>query len=481
LLTENLLLTVMGGLLGVLLAWWGLDLVIALRTDNVPQLAEIRLNRETLLFSLAVSLLTGLLFGLLPAWRAARADLGLTLKQGSPSRAARQSFSRKALVVGEVALSLVLLVGAGLMMRSFVRLRQADLGFNPEGVVVLRLELPESRYPNEADSANFSEQLLARARQLEGVQAAEIASGMPLKLGLYLGKFEIESRTASTAEQPTHFGGGGVGLDYFRLLGTPIKQGRAFNSADTAQAPRVVIINEAMARRYFPGEDPLGQRFRLGPKDDWATIVGIAGQAKGGGVEPDMLQLQLFFPYAQQPSASLFLLVRTELDPARLIPALKSQVWSLDVQLPIKEIQTAEAIVGEALSRQRFSLVLMTVFAALAVILAAVGVYGLMAYLVTQSTHEIGIRMALGAQRRDVLKLVVGQGMALSLIGVAIGLALAFGLTRFLASLLYGVGATDPLTFMLISLLLMIVALLACYLPARRAMKVDPMVALRYE
>jgi putative ABC transport system permease protein len=485
LLVESLLLSLLGGLAGLVLASWGLDLIVAFRPDTVPQLQDLSLERSLLLFSLGLSLVTSLLFGLFPALQAARTDLNSALKQGTRTGGVTrgQTFVRAALVVTEVALSLVLLIGAGLLTRSFARLQKVELGFNPERLLTLRFELPESRYRNQADVLDFHRQLLARTRQLPGVQAAEVASGFPLKMGVYAGKFEIEGRTLPAEAPSPHFGGSIVGPNHFSTLGIPLRQGRFFTEQDTAQASPVVIINEALARQYWPGTDPTGQHFRLNAKSEWATIVGVVGNVKGGSLEQDMLPLQIYYANTQSPTSAFFLVVRASQSqsPASLIALLKNQLQSLDAKLPIKEIKLAEEVVSEAGSRRRFSLLLMTIFAGIAALLTAVGLYGLMSYLVGQRTREIGIRMALGAQSRDVLKLVVGQGLALAVMGVVIGLVAAFALTRLMASLLFGVGATDPLTFGSIALLLTLVALLACCIPARRATKVDPLISLRYE
>jgi putative ABC transport system permease protein len=484
LLVECVLLAGLGGVAGIVLASWGLDLIVAFRPDTVPQLQELKLERNVVGFSLALSLVTSLLFGLLPAVKASRTDLGLALKQGTRTGgvSAGQTFARAALVVGEVALSLVLLVGAGLMIRSFVGLQQVDVGFNPENIVALQLDLPEGRYANDPTVLEFHRQLLERVRPLPGVQSAEVTSSLPLRMGLYTGKFEIEGRSLNLNEPSPHFAGSSVGPGYFRALGIALRQGRAFTAEDTKQSAPVVIINEELARRYWPGADPTGQRFRLSAKSDWVTIVGVAGNVKGSGsLAEDVLPLQIYYPQAQATASNFFIVVRTTAEPTNLVATLKSQIQGLDPKLPIKKITTADEIIGEALSRQRFSLLLMTIFAGIAMGLAAVGLYGLMSYLVNQSTREIGIRMALGAQTGDVLKLIVGQGMALTITGVGIGLAAAFGVTRLMTSLLFGVSATDPLTFVVIAALLIGVAATACYIPARRATRVDPMVALRYE
>ena len=482
LLTESLLLALMGGAAGVLLALWGLDLIVALRPDSLMQLEDVTLDRSVLVCSLALSILTGLLFGLVPALQATRADLNHALKQGTQSSyaASGRRWFRQSLVVVEVALSFVLLVGAGLLIRSFIKLQQQDVGFRPDHLISMRLALPRSRYANETQQAAFFQQLLEQVRKQPGIEAAEITSGVPPQAGIMGGKFEVEGRTLTDADRPPYFGGSVVGQDYFRVVGIPILQGRTFLVGDTPQSPSVVVINDAMARRYWPGESPLGKRFRLA--GNWSTVIGVAGNVKANGVENDTAApFQIYMAYQQIPLPSMLVVARTSINPAQLAAALKSQVKVLDPKLPVKDLKTVEQMFSESLARRRFSLVLLSIFAGLAVALAAVGIYGLMSYSVSQRTPEIGVRMALGAQTHNIFRLVVGQGMLLAIIGVTMGLIASFGLTRFLASLLFTVSPTDPLTFAGIAVLLSVVALLACYLPARRAMKVDPMVALRYE
>jgi len=483
LLVESLLLALAGGAAGILLAYWGLDLIIALRPDEIPQLEDVNLSRGVIGFSLGLSALTGVLCGLLPAVQASRPNLQQALKQGAPSgsTAIGKRFFQKAMVVAEVALSLMLLVGAGLMVRSFARLQSDDPGFKPEKIVSMRLTLPKNRYPEKSQQSIFFRQLLERIRQLPGVNAADLASSIPPFINIFHGRLEIEGRAVEEADQPPLFSGGHVGPDYFQTIGIPVLRGRAFTEQDDQRAAKAVVINEEMTRRYWPGEDPIGQHIRFDAKDDWSTIVGVVGSVKAMGLDLIVSSMQTYFPYDQDPEPAMVVIVRAAANPARLIPALKGQVWGLDRDLPITELMTLEQALSDALARPRFNLVLLSTFALLAVILSAVGIYGLLSYSVSQRTREIGIRLALGAEPRDILRLAVGQGMVLTLIGAAIGLVSAVALTRFIASLLFGVSPTDPLTFALITLLLAGVALAACYLPARRAMRVDPMVALRYE
>ncbi|MCI0487742.1 MAG: ADOP family duplicated permease, partial [Blastocatellia bacterium] len=483
LLSESLLLALAGGGLGVLLALWSIDLIRNMRPDTILQLDYLEFNREALIFNLALAALTSLLFGLGPALQASRIDLNQTLKQGAKSifTFGRQRFVRGALVVCQVTLALVLLAGAGLLIRSFVELQNVERGFDSDNLLTMLIDLPESRYPNSASQERFFDDLLARIKEMPGVEGAAIASEVPPDTGLMMGQFEIEGRTLGDGERPEFFAGSYFGTDYFRLMGIPVLEGRAFTDQDDAQSPNVVIINEKVARRFWPDESAVGKHFRLDPKSEWTTVIGVVGDVKVGPLENDRFSLQTYYPFKRTPIPAVHIVVRSKLDPARLIPNLKASVWSLDRDLPVKGMETVEEKFAASLSRQRFNTLLLIVFACVAMLLSAVGIYGVMSYTVAQRTREIGIRMALGAQHTAVLKLIVKQGMTLALVGVAIGLLAAFALTRLMESLLFGVSATDPSTFAAIALLLIVVAMAACYVPARRATKVDPMVALRYE
>ncbi len=481
LLTESLLLALVGGAVGVLLAYWGLDLLLSLAPENLPRMRDVSLDARALGYTFAVTLLTGVIFGLAPALQSSNPDLNETLKEGGRgSTGGRRQRVRSLLVVTEVALALVLLAGAGLMLKSFWRLQQVDPGFNAENALVVNVNLPPSKYADAQQQAAFFRQLLERTATLPGVQAVGATQSMPIINDFILG-LVIEGRPpAAPGDEPsTNYYA--ISPDYFRAMGIPLIRGRAFTERDTTGAPRVAIVNETFARRFFPDEDPIGKRIHVtnGP-ETFREIVGIVGDVRHYGLEREA-PAQAYEPYLQQPFAGMSIVVRTAADPANLSAAMRQEVFALDKDQPVASVRTLEEILAESVAQRRFSMFLLGLFGGIALLLASVGIFGVMNYTVAQRTHEIGIRLALGAQRRDILRLVVGQGMGLALIGVALGLVAAFAGTRVMASMLYGVSATDPLTFTGVALLLAVVAFLACYLPARRATKVDPMIALRYE
>jgi putative ABC transport system permease protein len=506
---ECLPLGLIGGVLGALLAIWGIDLLSSLLPASLPRGNPITVNSRVLIFTFALALLTILIFGLLPALQAARADVRESLNEGGRGGigSRRQGRIRRLLVIAEVAFALVLLVGSGLMVRSFIKLRQVNLGFTAHNVLTMRVPLPEAKYPfpltatDPRDPAGlaFYEQLLTRLRALPGVQAATAATILPLGAGGGWGKFlSIEGRTETSIEKVPLVSFALVSPDYFRTFGVALRQGRSFAAEDKSNSQLVAIINETLARRFFPNENPIGKTIWMGPPDNLLppedqtpnnranrrTIVGVVSDVKGGSLNRPTSAL-VYAPLTQHRregwSNSLMLAVQTSTTPEALTARIREQVRALDSDQPVTSVRTMDQLLSRTLSEAKFSLLLFGLFAALALLLAAIGIYGVMATAVTQRTHEIGLRMALGAQKRDVLRLVIGQGMMLVVIGVAAGLASAVVLTRLMSSLLFGVSATDPLTLGLITLLLGAVALLACYLPARRATKVDPLVALRYE
>jgi predicted permease len=482
LLTESILLSLLGGGLGLLLALWGVDLLVALSPGNLPRLREISLDGKVVGFTLGISLLTGIIFGLAPALQASRLDLIGSLKEGG--RSSMEGFGRhrmrSLLIVVEVALALVLLTGAGLMIRSFQRIQQVDPGFNPNNLLAVELSLPRSKYVEQERMADFYSRVTARIATLPGVESVGATWTLPLSGQDASRGFDIEGYTPAPNER-TNSAFSAVSPRYFQTMEIPLKMGREFNDRDTAAGPGVIIVNDTFARRYFPGGDAVGKRMRLkGEENPWLTIVGVVGDVKHTELTAEprtemyLSSLQTAFPFMN-------MVVRTTTDPASLTTAIRKEVWAVDSDQPVTQVETMLQLISASVARARFNTLLLGVFAAVALILAAIGLYGVISYSVTQRTHEIGIRMALGAQRSDVLKLIVGQGMILALAGVAIGLAAAFALTRLMSSLLYGVTATDPWTFGAVAVILSATALLATIIPARRAMRVDPLVALRYE
>ncbi|MDQ3684029.1 MAG: ABC transporter permease [Acidobacteriota bacterium] len=490
LLTESVLLSLLGGAVGLLLALWGIDVLRTASIDSLPSTAEINLDGSVLIFTLLVSLLTGVIFGLAPALGASKLDLNDTLKEGGRGGtvgSARQRV-RGALIVSEVALSLVLLIGAGLLIRSFVRIQDVDPGFNAENLLTMQIARA-AKQDEGRQVLNFFNQLEERIGALPGVEAVAVSSGLPF-LGTSDTSFAIEGRPKpEPGKQPqTMFYN--TSPNYLRAMGIRLVKGRFFTAQDTQRSPLVAVIDEEFARQQFPDEDPLGKRIAGNGDMPAIEIVGVVAHVKHFGLDAasETIKPQLYLAFNQIPdkflpqvAGRMNVVVRTASDPMSVAAAVRREVQALDRNQPIYNVSTMEQTLDQSLATQRLATTLLALFAGVALILAAVGIYGVMAYSVTQRTHEIGIRMALGAQRGDVLKLVVSQGMLLALIGVGFGLIAAFLLTRLMASLLYGVSATDPVTFAGIALLLALVALIANYIPARRATKIDPMIALRYE
>ena len=482
LLTESVVLAICGGAAGVFLAELGLDGLLALAPASLPRSGEIHLDLGVLLFSLGLSIVTGLLFGIAPAWLAARADVNEALKQGTrgSTEGGARGRLRGALVVLEVTLALVLLGGAGLLARSFMQLAHVDPGFIPENATMMRLSLPQKKYAQPEQQTAFADALLDRLKNLPGVQSVGITHSMPL-VGDYVLGFKIEGRPPIDPSQEPSLNYYAVTPDYFRAMGIRLVRGRVFTAQDDAKAPRVCLINETLARQYFPNEDPIGKRMHItnGP-ETWREIVGIVGDIKQYGVDQQTTS-QGYEPFAQVPFSSLNVVIRTKGSAAALLGALRPAVYAVDKDQPIGVIRPLEEIVADSVSRQRFAMTLLTVFSGVALVIAAVGIYGVMAYNVVQRTGEFGIRMALGAQQRDVLRLVLTQGGKLIGIGLALGLLATLAASRAMGSMLFNTSAYDPLTLSSITLLLGAVALIACFFPANRATKVNPIEALRTE
>jgi len=482
LLTESLMLSLAGGGIGFLLALWGTDALMALEPDNIPRLNEVGVDARVFLFTIAVSIVTGIVFGLVPGMRAAKPDLNEALKEGSRGSMGSAASKRTlgVLVALEVALSLVLLVGAGLMIKSFIRLQQANLGFNPENVLAVNLTLPESRYPEERQQASFFQEALTRLQSVSGVQSAGATTSLPLTLSVNGSDFRIEGHPEPEAGKELIINMSSVSAGYFHTLGVPLLKGRDFSDRDNKDSSAAAIINNDLARTYFPNEDPMGKRIKFTDTESWISIVGVTGDVKQLGQDIGV-KPEIYFPYLQVPASSMSVVVRTANEPLSLTGAVKTEIQIIDKDLPIDDAKTMQQLLANSKSGRRFNLILLTGFALVALVLAMVGIYGVMSYTVAQRTHEIGIRVAVGAQSRDVFRMVIGQGMMLAMIGVACGLVGAFLLTRLMTSMLFGVEPTDPATFATIAVLLTAVALVACYIPSRRATKVDPLVALRYE
>jgi putative ABC transport system permease protein len=481
LLTESLLLAVAGGAAGLLLAAWGVDALAGSLPEDFPRAKEIGIDRVVLGFTGALSVLTGLIFGIIPALTRANPALNETLKEGGRASAAfGRGRVRGALIVSEVALSLALLVGAGLLIKSFWRLMQVNPGFQTDHLLTMNLVLIGEKYKETGQVISFYRELPARLGALPGVKAVSAASVLPISGGDGAGNLTIEGRDFPPAQTP------GASFrrilpNYFSMMGIPLRQGREFDERDTG-AEKVVIINEDMARRFWPDGDAIGKRIKVGPpqNEPWLTIVGVAGDVKNVGLEADA-RLATYEPHSQRPWSSMTLAIRTGADPLSLSAAVRGELRAMEKDLLIRPPGTMDERIRRSVAPRRFNMTLLAGFAALALLLAAVGVYGVMSYTVTRRTHEIGVRMALGAQSGAVLKLIVGQGLKLASIGVAIGLPAAFALTRWMEDLLFGVRPTDSWTYGAVAALLLLVALFACWIPARRAANVDPVVALRCE
>jgi putative ABC transport system permease protein len=487
LLTESVLLALLGCLLGLMLARWGVTALKFLNAWDIPRMEEIGLNGSVFLFSLGISILAGFAFGVMPALQAARGSASDSLKEGArESAAGGRVRTRSLLVVLEIALGVIVVIGAGLLLRSFLALERVPLGFQPESILTFRVIPRGARYSQPLGRTAFYQQALEKIDTLPGVKSAAAVTFLPLTLFRGSKGFTIEGRAPSAPGQIPMANYDIVTPDYFGTMQIPLLKGRDFSWGDTPQSQQVVIINQAMARKYWPGEDPLGKRFRQGGSTDefpWMIVVGVVGDIREYNVLTPP-RPTVYFPISQLPDPGGLLrdwVVRTDKNPLGLASAIPPAIWSMDKDLPVSRIRTMEQVRTISVAPQWFNLLLFGLFAVLALVLAAIGIYGVMAYSVTQRTREIGVRVALGAQHGDVLRLVLQQGARLAALGVFLGLAGAQVVARLMANLLYGVQPTDPITFAAVALLLAVVALLACYIPARRAMRLDPLIALRYE
>ncbi len=485
LLAESVLLSSIGGLAALLIAPFALHEIIMVAGVSLPRMANVKVDGSVLLFTMAISLLAGVLFGLAPAFHSVRRVPYEELKGGGRGGSERGSSGRlrRVLVICEIALSLALLAGAGLLLRSFVKVLGVDTGFHAGKVLTMRVALPEKRYSTSEQRQTFYHEILDRIERLPGVEAAGATAALPISGQGGSGTTTIDTQEVPPDKTTPEADLRPVTPGYFKAIGMTLIRGRFFTDADSAHSAPVAIIDDSLARTFFHDENPIGKRLRLGgrgSKAPWMTIVGVVAHVRYRSLETPS-RVQVYWPEAQMPSGAMSLAIRTSVSPLSLVPAVEREVLSVDPNQPVYDIRTMEQLRSQWLAQRFLSLLLVGLFAAIALGLAAVGIYGVMAHSVTRRTHEIGIRMALGAEKRDILKMLVGQGFRLSLVGVIIGIAGALGLTRFLSSLLFGITPTDPATFIAVSLILITVALLACYIPARRAAKVDPMVALRYE
>ncbi|HKY06568.1 MAG TPA: ABC transporter permease [Blastocatellia bacterium] len=487
LLTESLALALVGGLGGLLLAVWGIDLLVAgipaAQLNSMPYLNRLGVDRTILLFTTLLTLVTGIIFGLAPAFQASRLALQESLKEGGrTAQSGGRGGLRNLLVVSEIAMALVMLAGAGLMARSLLNLSKVDPGFNPENVTSMQLSINPAKYPDAAQAIAFHEQMLARVNSLPGVKGAAAVDILPL-VGGNTTRFVVEGRPTPPPGEEIEANTRDVSNNYFQVMEVPLIAGRYFNEQDRSDSPPVLIINRTLSRRLFPDENPIGRRVIFTSfQSQRYEIVGVVADLNEGDLDAPAKAV-IYGPFSQSPGRFLSLVVRGASNQTSLASSVQSELRAIDGDILIYNVTTLERLIADtpAAFARRYPAFLIGVFAAVAVILAAIGIYGVIAYSVSQRTHEIGVRLALGASKRDIINLVVGQGLALTAAGIAIGFAGAFALTRFLASLLFGVTATDPLVFASIPLVILIVALAACYLPARRATKVDPMIALRYE
>lgn len=489
-LTEGILLSVLGGALGLLLAWWGVDAIHSFLPGDIVRNKSIGIDQWVLAFTLAVSVVTGIFSALAPAWFGTNPNLNQTLKESG--KQVTSGFLRKSLraslVISEVALALVLLVGAGLLVKSFVRLQQVDPGFKPDNVLTMMISLPSKKYADGKQKNDFFQQALERINSIGGVKVAGAVTDLPFSGSRSRSSFQIEGRPSTDPNDDYTADNRVVSPNYFNAMGMTLLEGRDFTERDNKEAQGAIVINQSLARIFFPNENPLGKRINIGTPEEtefygkpvWREIVGVVADIKHQDLQAES-KPEMYIPFLQHPAGRLMVVVRQTAGATNPTTAIREAIQSIDKDLPVFGVNTMERRLSQSILPQRLNMWLISIFAATALVLAAIGLYGVMSYSVAESTREIGIRMALGARPADVLKLIISQGMKVLLIGLAIGLGAAFALTRLMGSLLFGVTATDAVTFISVSVLLAVVALLACFIPARRAARVDPMVALRYE
>ena len=493
LVTESMLLSLCGAVIGTSLAAWAVDAVKAFGPAGVPRLAEVSIDARVLGFSIVLAIVTGLLFGLVPAFHAAKTNVGQMLKESTRGSSGRRGTrrTRGILVVAEMALAVILLIGAGLLARSFVALATVDMGYRAGNVITMSVSLPATKYPWDRQAINFSDRLLEQVQAMPNVEHAAIAFGRPLSEGAIRVTFERDDRPPSTPDHRTVADIRTVTPGFFATLGIPLLAGRGLQNSDLPNGPQVAVVSQSFARQYFPNENPIGKRITVGwgrqrseNKADTVTaggeIVGIVGDVKAFGPS-DAPPLTVYLPFNQAPLTDVSLLVRSSAAPSLIITGARAAIREVDPELPIFDVKTMADALSESVAQPRFYAILLGSFAAIALIIAALGIYGVISYAVSQRTRELGIRIALGAQRERVVRLVIGQGLTLTLVGIVIGVGGAYMLMRLIASLLFGVTSADPLTFTLVAFLFMAVACLASYLPARRAAAVDPIIAMRAE
>ena len=481
LLMESLVLAIAGGILGLLFAAAAVSLLTSVTVSDMPLSDQVGLNAQVLIFTLVISVLTGVLFGLIPAWQTTKVDLNETLKEGGGKGSSESGGSRMrgALVVFEVALTLVLLIGAGLMIKSFANLLKTDLGFQAQNVLTFEVDLPPKNYPDQPRAASFYDSLVTKLKSLPGVQAVGGVTMLPLGGDNRIYSFRIEGQPiVDVAQRPA--ANYRVALaEYFSAMNIPLESGRIFTNADKQGGAPVLIVNDRMAKRYFP-QGAIGQRIYVRNEQNPREIIGVVKSVRHFALDQEP-EPEMYVPHGQSSSRYIRMVVRTDVAPKTLVNAAQRQVWELDKELPVAEMNSMDDLVSKSVSQQRSSMILLTLFAAVALILAAIGIYGVLSYSVTQRTREIGIRMALGASKTEILKLIITKGMLLTAIGIVLGVAGAYALTRAIRSLLFGVGTLDLAIFVIVPVVFAVIAVFACFFPARRASQVDPLVALRYE